>query len=84
MIREKRVDFSDGPIINFYVGRAYIAYYYGSDNTLYLRTRYLLSKTSEDSKKPYSVRILGSRFEAEYKKLLSRYEGCLISEYEIG
>ncbi len=49
------------------------------DNTLYLKTDFILSNSLADMKKPYSERIKGSRFEAEFKQLLDRFKN--ISEY---
>lgn len=52
-----------------------IAWYRSKDDVIYLKTAYI----SKEFKKAYSERIIGSRYEKEYEKLIKKYSK--VSEY---
>ena len=64
--------------VYYFVGGKRIAWV-DKEGILYLRTGFIKSKKLSDFKLPYSERIVGSQFEAEYRELLNEY--AKVSEF---
>lgn len=58
-----------------------IAWYNSRENTLFLKTDYIAHKSKADFAKPYEVRIVGSKYENQFKELIEKYGKFAVSEY---